>query len=232
MRLSLLICVFGFLGAVCLTPAESSHRQKRVLFPKLLGIILNGATKKVVKGADKIIDKTVDKTVDIAKDVARVSKKVYFKTSDFVEDSIDWVDNAAHDVADGVVDAAKFTAKLSKKVGKGVAKISKKVYKKAYNAAKKTFDKIKQLAGKVDFDDTVLWLIDALDSETATTACHLLCVASVVAASTTATPVFPSAPAVAAFLAELACPPLCEAVLAKMQDFAEKIADKKGLGQD
>ncbi|GFR84899.1 hypothetical protein ElyMa_002428600 [Elysia marginata] len=264
MRLLLIVCFFALLGAVCLTSAESSHRQKRFLFKKFFTKVIHGAekafhktadvakkvgrgiartTKKTVKGADRFIHKSVHwvdhAAHDVAKfgkktgkGVAKISKKVYFKTEDFVHKSVDWVDHAAHDVAHGVVKAAKFTVKLSKKVGKGVAKISKKIYKASYNAAKKTFNKIKALVNKVDFDDVVLWLIDIIDSDVTSLACEFGCVAAVESAAAAGAPVFPVAPLLVTIVAELACPPICSAVLAKLEDFAEFLAEKGGISKD
>ncbi|GFR84893.1 hypothetical protein ElyMa_002428400 [Elysia marginata] len=253
MRLPLIVCFFALLGAVCLTSAESSHRQRRFLFKKFFTKVVKGihkavdktadVAKKTVKGADRFlhksahwVDHAADDVADFAqktgKGIVKVSKKVYFKTDDLVHKSVDWVDHAAHDVVHGVVKAAKFTGKLSVKIGKGVARISKKVYQASYNAARKTFNKIKTLVGKVDFDDVVLWLIDIIDSDVSNLACEYGCVVAAEAAATAGAPVFPVGPTLVSFVAELACPPLCSAVLAKLEDFAEYLAKKGGIGQD
>ncbi|GFR98339.1 conotoxin [Elysia marginata] len=221
MRPSLVVCFLVALGAVCLASAGSSQRDKRIFgaikkgLKKGFNTVVGGGKsvgKAVVKTADKAIDKGTSFVKDTAGDIKDGVEDVIDKTDDVIDKGVDAVKDAADDVKDGVVDAAKATAKVSVKVGKGFKSISKSVYRKAYNQGKKAFRKINKLLLKVNFDDVVDKLISMIDSEASNAVCQSACIGS---ASSLLGPK-------ATFLAALACPPLCKAVLAKIEDAVEK----------
>ncbi|GFR80163.1 hypothetical protein ElyMa_002307700 [Elysia marginata] len=152
--------------------------------------------------------------VDAVKDVASDVKD---GVKDVVDKGVGAVKDVADDVADGVVDAAKATAKVSTKAFKGVTGISKKAYRKTYQESKRSFGKIKQLAGKVDFDDAVSRLVKLLDKDTTTDMCKQTCKAS---AKVVLGGKLPKADQK---VAKVGCSPLCKAGVAVVQDIAEAI---------
>ncbi|KAK3740442.1 hypothetical protein RRG08_000431 [Elysia crispata] len=205
-------------------------------------------TKKVIHNVDNAIHKSVDFVKDTAGDVKDITKKVIHNVDNAFDKSVDFVKDTAGDVKDGVnkaakytvkiskkvvdktdkiidksvagvVKAAKFTAKISKKFGKGVVQFSKKAFKATYDAAKKSFNAIKELAKKVDFDAAVIILVDLIDSSVTNKACEVACISSAV---------YVIGPG-ALFYANLACPLLCEAVLAYLEDVAVTLVEKHVL---
>ncbi|RUS74032.1 hypothetical protein EGW08_018206 [Elysia chlorotica] len=226
MKLTLALCLLALAGVCLAAPTDSNVKKEKHWFNKWVGTV-----KKFAKEMVEKVNKATNKTANF---VHKTAHKIGDKTEDFVEDSVDGIkkavkytqkitdkvlgkaDDMLDDSVDGVIAAAKYTAKISKKVGKGVVKISRKVYKATYDAAKKSFQGIKELADQVDFDAAVLELVGTINSGLSLAVCDVGCVATSVYFM----------PAGAVYYSTMACPMLCEGVLAYLEDVAEDLVEE------
>ncbi|GFS00627.1 conotoxin [Elysia marginata] len=191
MRLSSVACFLALMGTVCLTSVSQTQREKRIF----------GSIRRLVNNAANAVAGTATGAANAVADTAT--------------DAVDFVKDTANDIGDGVVDMANVAAKIPKKIGKGVSSITKKALRTTYNKAKKSFKAIKKIPKSINFDKAVDALIPILIDSIDSTLTNVLCETSCVASATSV--MGPNG----GFVATLACAPLCEATLAKLEDIAE-----------
>ncbi|RUS69409.1 hypothetical protein EGW08_022824 [Elysia chlorotica] len=235
MKMKLAFCCLLLMALAYHASGHISSREKRFIgsikkaVSKAGKTVAKGAGKAagaVAKGAGKAadaVDKGVNKVTDVVdkgvgKATGVVDKGIGIAVAAVVKGVVQaagtvdkGIDKAIDAVEDGVQDTAKFTVKVPKSIGKGVNGISKKAYRKTYRMAQKSFNKIEGLAGKVDFDGAVDALIGMINSETSYILCEFACVKSAAYVMG----------ALGEVNGKMACPLLCKASLAKLEDLAE-----------
>ncbi|RUS75730.1 hypothetical protein EGW08_016512 [Elysia chlorotica] len=215
MKLSL-ICFVVLLAAISIASAASTRREKRFLNLKKIYYKVKDLVKKT---AGKVENMTLDRLVDKADYALDKSLEGLKTAANYTKEITNKVIDKADTLLDKYVEKVKSAAKYTVKFGKKVVKISRKVYQKTYNASKTSYDAIEKLASVVPLDDAILRLVDMVGSDTSDSACDITCVSSAnyILSSTMA------------FMANKACPLICDAGLAYLEDVAETLVEDSFL---